>query len=57
MSDEHQNQSHSTPPISTLWFYASPSLKLVVESSSSDGGNDDVDAFGLEYDDEMMTFQ
>ena len=38
-------------------FIPSPSLKLAIESSSSDGGNDDVDAFGSEYDDEMMTFK
>ena len=36
-------------------FASSPSLEHAKESSSSNGGNDDGDASGSEYDDEMMT--
>ena len=36
-------------------FASSPSLEHAKESSSSDGGNDDGDASGSEYDDEMTT--
>ena len=36
-------------------FVPSPSLEHAKESSSSDGGNDDGDASGSEYDDEMTT--
>ena len=36
-------------------FAPSPSLKLAEESSSSDGKDDDVNAFGSEYDDEILS--
>ena len=36
-------------------FVPSPSPELAKESFSSDGRDDVVDAFGLKYDDKMMT--
>ena len=38
-------------------FLPLPSPQLADESSSSDGGDDDVDASGSMYDDQMMTSQ
>ena len=38
-------------------FAPSPLSKLAKESSSSDGGDDDADAIGSEYNDEMTTSQ
>ena len=57
MSDEHQDWSHRSPPISPWWFCSFPTPELAEDSSLNGGDDDDDDASSSEIDDEMVASQ